>query len=198
MSEDAAFIAQIHADPYDDTVRLIYADWLEEQGDVRSEYLRLECELNGLRSGDALFDELRPRFDEIRRRCDRNWLAAVGRTRVANCSIFELQCPKRWESLTPLKTPGQRFCASCAKTVHYCTSREEVVERAREGECIAIDTGILQHEFDAAHREGERERRSVSSMTLGLPSLVGIEQIIEEAECRTREILPEPPSRRAE
>lgn len=170
-TDEAAFLAEIHADPYDDTVRLVYADWLEEQGDVRSEYLRLECELNGLRPGDALFDELRPRFDEIRRRCERNWLAAVGRTRIANCVAFALRCPKRWENLTELKQPGQRFCTACGKTVHYCQTRKEIVQRAIAGDCIAIDTGILKHEFDEAHREGVRYR-GTPTMTLGLPAFV--------------------------
>jgi uncharacterized protein (TIGR02996 family) len=171
QADEAAFLAEIHADPYDDTVRLVYADWLEQQGDVRSEYLRLECELNGLRPGDALFDELRPRFDEIRRQCDRNWLAAVGRTRIANCVAFALRCPKRWENLTELKQPGQRFCTACGKTVHYCQTRKEIVERAIDGDCIAIDTGILKHEFDEAHREGVRYRAFESGMTLGIPAI---------------------------
>lgn len=158
MSDEAAFIAQIHADPYDDTVRLIYADWLEEQGDQRAEYLRLECELNGLQPGDALFQELRPRFDELRSQCERDWLADVGRTRVANCGAFAFRCPRRWENLIALKKAGNRFCSTCAKPVYYCQSREEIVQRAAAGDCIAIDTGILKPEFDQAHREGERAR----------------------------------------
>jgi uncharacterized protein (TIGR02996 family) len=42
---DADFIRTIQEDPADDTARLVYADWLEERGDVRAEYLRAELEL---------------------------------------------------------------------------------------------------------------------------------------------------------
>jgi len=40
MTEDEAFIRMIVANPGDDAPRLIYADWLEERGDSRGEYLR--------------------------------------------------------------------------------------------------------------------------------------------------------------
>jgi uncharacterized protein (TIGR02996 family) len=42
MNDEAAFLAAIHTAPEDDNLRLVYADWLEERGDLRGEYLRLE------------------------------------------------------------------------------------------------------------------------------------------------------------
>ncbi len=46
MSEPAAFLAAIAAAPHDDTPRLIFADWLEEQGQPeRAEFIRVQCEL---------------------------------------------------------------------------------------------------------------------------------------------------------
>jgi uncharacterized protein (TIGR02996 family) len=41
---EADFMRAIQRDPEDDEARLIYADWLEQQGDVRGEYLRLEVQ----------------------------------------------------------------------------------------------------------------------------------------------------------
>jgi uncharacterized protein (TIGR02996 family) len=38
--DEEAFLAAIQASPVDDTLRLVYADWLEEHGDRRSEFLR--------------------------------------------------------------------------------------------------------------------------------------------------------------
>lgn len=35
----------IQEDPADDTLRLVYADWLEEQGDPRCEFIRLQLQL---------------------------------------------------------------------------------------------------------------------------------------------------------
>jgi uncharacterized protein (TIGR02996 family) len=42
MNEEAGFLDAIQKNPNDDVTRLAYADWLEERGDVRAEYLRLE------------------------------------------------------------------------------------------------------------------------------------------------------------
>jgi len=39
------FITEILANPDDDMPRLIFADWLEERGDPRSEFIRVQCEL---------------------------------------------------------------------------------------------------------------------------------------------------------
>src|SRR5262245_49018815 len=48
MSDEAAFLAAILANPDEDTPRLVYADWLDEQGGTsnvaRAEYIRLEID----------------------------------------------------------------------------------------------------------------------------------------------------------
>lgn len=42
MSDEAAFLAALKANPADDTTRLVYADWLDEHGEAaKAEYLRL-------------------------------------------------------------------------------------------------------------------------------------------------------------
>ncbi|MFO0808491.1 MAG: TIGR02996 domain-containing protein [Gemmataceae bacterium] len=43
MSE-ATFLQAIRAAPDDDLPRLVYADWLEERGDPRGEFIRLQCQ----------------------------------------------------------------------------------------------------------------------------------------------------------
>jgi uncharacterized protein (TIGR02996 family) len=45
MTDHNAFLQAILTDPEADTPRLVYADWLEEQGDPRGEFIRLQCEL---------------------------------------------------------------------------------------------------------------------------------------------------------
>ena len=37
------FIQEILANQDDDTPRLIFADWLEERGDPRGEFIRVQC-----------------------------------------------------------------------------------------------------------------------------------------------------------
>ncbi len=46
MTDQDAFIRAIVEDPADITPRLIYADWLEERGHPRAEFIRVQCELD--------------------------------------------------------------------------------------------------------------------------------------------------------
>lgn len=45
MSLEAAFLEAIRAAPSDDTLKLVYADWLDEREDPRGQILRLSVEL---------------------------------------------------------------------------------------------------------------------------------------------------------
>jgi uncharacterized protein (TIGR02996 family) len=76
MSDDA-FVEAILASPEDHSLRLIYADWLEERGDLRGELLRIEHEMRGLPIASRRYWELKPRRSELRERCDREWLRRV-------------------------------------------------------------------------------------------------------------------------
>jgi uncharacterized protein (TIGR02996 family) len=71
MSDEEALLAAIEQDPDDDATRLVYADWLEEQGDIRGEYLRLEHQLRTIPA----------RLEELRARIDPGWLGRVGARR---------------------------------------------------------------------------------------------------------------------
>jgi uncharacterized protein (TIGR02996 family) len=71
MTDDASFIEAIQKDPDDDANRLIYADWLEERGDLRAEYLRLQNQPV----------KMYQRLWELRNQIDRAWLTAVGKGR---------------------------------------------------------------------------------------------------------------------
>src|SRR5262245_8220254 len=49
MTDRSDFLQAIITNPDDDAPRLIYADWLEEQGDEdRAEFIRVQCELEQL------------------------------------------------------------------------------------------------------------------------------------------------------
>ena len=43
MTHDDAFLQAIIENPDDDAPRLLYADWLEERGDPRGEFIRVQC-----------------------------------------------------------------------------------------------------------------------------------------------------------
>lgn len=42
---EQAFLQRILASPLDRLSRLVYADWLDERGDERAEFLRLQCQV---------------------------------------------------------------------------------------------------------------------------------------------------------
>jgi uncharacterized protein (TIGR02996 family) len=79
MIDEPGFLAQLYANPGDDTTRLVYADWLEERGDRRGAYLRQEVELAGL---DEWSEGYRDRERELRRLrlgLPADWLELAGR-----------------------------------------------------------------------------------------------------------------------
>src|SRR5262245_34763026 len=68
------FIMAIRETPDDDNPRLVYADWLEEQGDVRGEFLRLVVRWKAMSPDDTL---CRARIQGLRRQVSTEWVAAV-------------------------------------------------------------------------------------------------------------------------
>lgn len=62
MTEERAFLTAILERPHDDAAKLIYADWLEEHGDPRAEYLRLMVKV---RQERIVTSEQRQRHDEL-------------------------------------------------------------------------------------------------------------------------------------
>src|SRR5262245_34100031 len=65
--DDAGFLQAVLDSPEDDALRLVYADWLEERGDPRGEYLRCQCARAGLRPADRKRAALLKREAELRR-----------------------------------------------------------------------------------------------------------------------------------
>lgn len=158
VEDELDFLREIEQSPTDEMPRLIYADWLEEHGDERADYLRLECELHRMGQLTPKFMELTERLRDMREDFDPRWLVAVGRTRVGNCASFSIECPNKWEWLVATDNPLVRFCDRCSKKVHYCSSLSEAQRLAWEGECVAIDSAMT----DARLRE--RETMGVSEV----------------------------------
>jgi uncharacterized protein (TIGR02996 family) len=48
MSQADAFLEAIRAEPWDETHRLVYADWLEDRGDPRGAFIHAQCRLETL------------------------------------------------------------------------------------------------------------------------------------------------------
>src|SRR5262245_15898045 len=76
-NEQAAFLAAIRDDPDDDGPRLIFADWLEEQGDPRGEFIRVQCALARLERHDPRRAELTCREQELLGEYGDAWLGML-------------------------------------------------------------------------------------------------------------------------
>jgi uncharacterized protein (TIGR02996 family) len=83
MTAARAFLEDILRNPDDDTPRLIFADWLEDQGDsesiARSELIRIQCKL--AQSGNSIAERagLQARQDVLLQQHGARWAGAVHR-----------------------------------------------------------------------------------------------------------------------
>lgn len=78
VSEHDSLLAAIHANPCDDELRFVYADWLEENGELdRAAYLRLQVKLAHEWWYDKPCPNLFENIAELTSRIDPVWLAKV-------------------------------------------------------------------------------------------------------------------------
>ena len=72
------FLQAIRADPDSDAPRLIYADWLEEQGDSeRAEFIRLQCQIDNLSAADPVRLDAKVRAQRLLVKNEKTWLGFV-------------------------------------------------------------------------------------------------------------------------
>ena len=104
-------------DHADHATRLVYADWLEEQGDhERAEYMRLQDSVVELADGGAR-DIVRQRIIELDRKLDAAWRVIVARPQIVQCK--STSCPGDWGSLAPTHRTDMRVCGQCKEQVQY-------------------------------------------------------------------------------
>jgi uncharacterized protein (TIGR02996 family) len=82
MDKDEAFRRALKQHPEDDALRLVYADWLEEQGDPRGEFIRLVYALDDLHAKGPRVETSLKRLQELERTIDPQWIALVMAGRV--------------------------------------------------------------------------------------------------------------------
>ena len=85
-----AFLQEIIARPDDDAPRLIYADYLEEQGDPRGEFIRLQCQA----AKDPFAEIASARADYLLRKHGRKWRKADALKKNA-CEHYQRGFPTR-------------------------------------------------------------------------------------------------------
>ena len=110
MTTEDTFVEVILANRDELEPRLVYADWLEERGDPRGRYLRLECEFvrRLVRPTRGLLQQdLTIQLGQLAREVDQEWIKFVGsrfdlrlettgdhRLWVARCLIVTLMEPQ--------------------------------------------------------------------------------------------------------
>src|SRR5262245_11304094 len=73
-SQDAALLAAVYADPHDDAPRLVYADWLDENGDPeRAEFIRVQIALANARDDDPRRPALAKREKQLLKAHGKVW-----------------------------------------------------------------------------------------------------------------------------
>jgi uncharacterized protein (TIGR02996 family) len=83
MTEERAFLMAILERPDDDNTKLVYADWLEEQGDPRCEFLRWMVKVRQERfitpKQRQRHNELSAELEELRTQERQEWENALAR-----------------------------------------------------------------------------------------------------------------------
>jgi uncharacterized protein (TIGR02996 family) len=141
--DDKAFIRAILDHPDELTTWLAYADWLDDRGDPRSEFLRLTAERRTSSDEDrtAAIDA---RLEELRAQLDPNWMLVFETAALANCrgAGWAFRCPLNWNQLAPTDTPDIRICHTCKSPVFFCHTIEEARQFASSGQCVALSSRI--------------------------------------------------------
>src|SRR5215472_2931540 len=89
MNAEQAFLQAIIEKPDDDGVRLIYADWLEENGQPeRAEFIRLQIESALLASVGLQREGCLAREKDLLRRHGKDWLGELPRLSGINWMRF--------------------------------------------------------------------------------------------------------------
>ena len=190
MSEDDAFLRKLLENPADDNVRLVYADWLEEQENptafAKAKFLRLQTEQPKV--GKKQRKVIKQRLQTLATSLSPKWLAVVSKLVIENCesggtrvgfldypaeSSESYLCPKKWENLQGTDKETVRFCASCKKQVYFCDDIESARDHVVDGDRITIHMGInrkqgdLESESDlmgligSSYLDREEERRRI-------------------------------------
>lgn len=156
MSQMLSFLRFIAEHPHDESSRLVFADWLEEEGDWRAEFLRLDVHLAAISGEESTYAELRARWTELRAALTPSWRTILGRAPVEKCHLrLKFACPLKWEELTPTGVASERHCDSCSRSVYYCHSLDEARDHAQLGHCVVIDKEVHRFAGDLDGDEGE-------------------------------------------
>ncbi len=139
-AEDWAFIRAMLDVPEDRNTWLVYADWLDDRGDPRAEFLRLMVQLRDLAPDDPARIPIEVRLIELRYELDPRWLMVFLPAPVGNCGGS--RCERSWFDMRATDLPDVRLCPACKHAVHYCHTIEEARAFASCGARVALTNRV--------------------------------------------------------
>ncbi|MBN9120939.1 MAG: TIGR02996 domain-containing protein [Planctomycetes bacterium] len=143
--DDRAFLRAILDVPEDRNTWLIYADWLDDRGDPRAEFLRLAVARSLMAADDPARLEAEARLTQLRAELDPQWVMMFDPAPVGNCargSWVRARCAQRWDDMAATDVPDIRICYTCREAVIYCHTIEEARQYASCGQRVALSTRI--------------------------------------------------------
>lgn len=133
------FLATLRANPADEGVRLVYADWLEQRGrTLEASFVR--------HLGDL------PPRDPASQAGDVDWRRITSRGALEMCGRTE--CPNRWDLLAANKLDEHtRECRGpCQRPVRYCATSADATAAGGAQRCtIALDAAADADDLKSAY-----------------------------------------------
>ena len=155
VPRDAREAELLDAASADHEARLVYADWLEGNGDhAKAEVLRIQHALAN-DADDKAVEAATARVRHLASAIELPWRARLTKLPIDNCPQFRFKCPRQWADLEQTPVDGERFCGECQRTVYFCATIDEARVRGAEGKCVAIDVTSARWKLDMAPPFGE-------------------------------------------
>jgi uncharacterized protein (TIGR02996 family) len=162
MTHEEAFFQAILDSPDDDAPRLVYADWLEERGDPRGEFIRVQCELARLLEHDPRRPGLEERERSLRRAHEAAWRKTLPAlpgirwfqferglmawVRAVNVNAFLTHAPAVFAAAPVRRVSFDRLAGSRREFMHQValdTLRAEAVRALVESPYLLRLTGLV-------------------------------------------------------
>lgn len=143
MSDEEAFLSEIVAAPDDDGPRLIYADWLEEQGDPRGTFIRTQCGIAKLHEGDVRLTKLRCVVRQLFEDNKARWIPRLRRRSVEGVTFtrgFPQAVSLQGEEFLR-DGPGLFKAVPTLRAVRIGGMRHEMIALARSS-CLALPSEL--------------------------------------------------------
>ncbi|MBP3954144.1 TIGR02996 domain-containing protein [Gemmata sp. G18] len=120
MSDEAAFLAALKANPADDTTRLVYADWLDEHNEpVKAEYLRLVVNLPTLGDDIDLISGKATHANKLGAALPTQWKEAA----AARFDLVMLDYSDKIKSIKRIREVFKVQLGSAIAIAHYLPNR---------------------------------------------------------------------------